>query len=306
MMSCHDQLAHIINLYPYFGSTMGDDSTWSRKAKDTFAGFVGGAVQVLVGQPFDLVKVRMQTGHNNSVTGVIHETLKNEGLTAFYKGTTAPLIGVGLCVSIQFYGFHEAKRQFLKSKGGPLSPSQIFACGGIAGLLNTIATTPIEHVRILVQTQKTMKYLGPFDAARTILKENGLPGLYRGNYITMLREFQAYGTWFLTYEYLISCEVRSGVDRSAIPTYKLMLFGALAGEALWITSYPLDVVKSKIQSDGFGSEKKYRDTRDVILEIWRRNGLKGFWKGLTPTLLRALPASASTFASVELALRFLT
>lgn len=93
---------------------VGDDP-FSRKVKDIAAGFVSGLTQVLIGQPADLVKIRLQTSPTPTTSGAtIHQVPKKEGPLAFYKGTLALLFGVGTCVSLQFYGFHEAKLQLLK------------------------------------------------------------------------------------------------------------------------------------------------------------------------------------------------
>ncbi|CAN6624792.1 mitochondrial glycine transporter Ymc1p [Trichomonascus vanleenenianus] len=284
-------------------SEKGQDNSVSRKAKDIAAGFFGGAVQVLVGQPFDLVKVRIQAGQYKTPVEALTQTLKNEGVFAFYKGTAAPLIGVGACVSVQFYAFLEAKRQILQAfKQQQLTFPQIYLCGAVAGIANTVVSSPVEQLRIILQTQKDGRYKGPIDAAKQVFRSHGLfRGLYRGFNVTLLREAQAYGVWFLTYEYLMSLEKR---PRDDVPAWKLMVYGALAGEALWLASYPLDVIKSKVQSDSF-ERPQYTSARDALRKTWTTSGMPGFWRGLAPTLLRAIPASASTFASVELALRVL-
>ena len=113
----------------------------------------------------------------------------------------------------------------------------------------------------------------------------------------MWREAQAYGVWFLVFEYLMGADAkRNGVRREEISTGKVALYGGLAGEALWIASYPFDVVKSKMQSDGFGKEQRYKTMRDCFRQTWRNEGFLGFWKGLGPTMLRAMPVSGGTFA----------
>lgn len=285
---------------------MSTDHSWQRKAKDTASGFVGGAVQVLVGQPFDLVKVRLQTGQFRSIGEAVAKTLANEGPLAFYKGTAAPLIGVGACVSVQFYAFHEAKRQILdRTKASALTFPQFYAAGAVAGITNSLIAAPVEQLRILLQTQKDGRYAGPVDAARKIYGSHGLRGIYRGGLVTALREGQAYGVWFLTFEYLMAREMRAGRRRDDIPAWKLMLYGAIAGEMLWLASYPLDVVKSQVQGDAFGPQRRYRGALDAARQTWAVSGFRGFWRGIVPTLLRATPASASTFASVELTLRLL-
>ncbi|CDK26161.1 unnamed protein product [Kuraishia capsulata CBS 1993] len=288
------------------------DHSISRKLKDVAAGFAGGAVQVLIGQPFDLVKVRMQTGQYLSPITAIRDTLKNEGILAFYRGTLAPLFGVGVCVSVQFYGFHEAKRQLLKfnPKQSELTLGQFYLAGAFAGIVNTPITSPVEQIRILLQTQRgneTTLYKGPRDAVSQIYQTYGARGLGRGSLITVLREFQAYGVWFLTYEFLMqnACRTRK-IARESISTPELMLYGAIAGDTLWLSSYPLDVIKSRLQSDKFGAESRYGGKiSNVVREIVKAEGLRGFWRGIGPALVRAIPCSAATFTTVEFALRLM-
>lgn len=96
---------------------------------------------------------------------------------------------------------------------------------------------------------------------------------------------------------------RNGIDRKEIPSYKIALYGGLAGEALWLASYPFDVVKSKMQTDGFGDKQKFRTMRACFAATWRADGIRGFWRGIIPTLFRAMPVSAGTFAVVEMTMR---
>ncbi|GMF08781.1 unnamed protein product [[Candida] boidinii] len=100
---------------------------------------------------------------------------------------------------------------------------------------------------------------------------------------------------------------RQNIKREEISTLELVLYGGLAGEALWLASYPLDVIKSKIQSDSFNKDiSKYNGKIiPVVKDILKNEGIYGFFRGIAPALLRALPVSAATFTSVEFALRVL-
>ncbi|KAF4827278.1 putative mitochondrial carrier [Colletotrichum tropicale] len=283
-------------------------------AKDLFAGAAGGIAQVLLGQPFDIVKVRLQTS-TTATTAVDAATqiYKNEGPLAFYKGTLTPLLGIGACVSIQFGAFHQARRYFeaanAANAGSPaLSYGQYYAAGAFAGVANSVISGPIEHVRIRLQTQPhgaARLYSGPLDCVRKLSAHGGvLKGLYRGEAVTIWREAQAYGVWFLAFEWMMNADAaRNKVDRKEIPSYKVAWYGGLAGEALWLGSYPFDVVKSKMQTDGFGAEQRYKTMRDCFAQTYRGEGLRGFWRGIVPTLLRAMPVSAGTFAVVEMTMR---
>ncbi|ROT35826.1 mitochondrial carrier [Sodiomyces alkalinus F11] len=291
-------------------------------AKDLFAGAAGGITQVLVGQPFDIVKVRLQTSTtHSSALEAATAIWKHEGPLAFYKGTLTPLIGIGACVSVQFGAFHQARRWFearnaaaASSPSKPSTPSytQYYAAGAFAGIANSVLSGPIEHVRIRLQTQphaaSARLYNGPLDCVRKLSSQGGgvFPGLFRGQAVTVLREAQAYGVWFLTFEWLMNADAaRNRIDRREVPSWKIAFYGGLAGEALWLSSYPFDVVKSKMQTDGFGAAQRYASMRDCFAQIWRAEGAAGFWKGIGPTLLRAMPVSAATFATVELMMRLI-
>ncbi|KAL9022977.1 MAG: hypothetical protein Q9196_007445, partial [Gyalolechia fulgens] len=213
-----------------------------------------------------IVKVRLQT--TTRYTGAVDaatKILKDEGPLAFYKGTLTPLIGIGACVSVQFGGFHYARRQFearntLQGSAPALSYSQLYASGAFAGLANSFLSGPIEHVRIRLQTQPHgagRLYNGPLDCVRKLGAHEGvLRGVYRGQAVTLMREAQAYGVWFLSFEYMMNRHARvNAMPRSEISAPLIALYGGIAGEALWMASYPFDVVKSKMQSDGFGSRR---------------------------------------------------
>ncbi|KAI1620817.1 MC family mitochondrial carrier protein [Exophiala viscosa] len=293
------------------------NGSWARTAKDLSSGAAGGVAQVLLGQPFDIIKVRLQTTskYPNAVSCAT-SIFRNEGPTAFYKGTLTPLIGIGACVSVQFGAFHYARRAFeernLKAnRPADLSYGQYYLSGAFAGLTNSVLSGPIEHVRIRLQTQPhgaDRLYSGPLDCIKKLSAHEGvLRGLYRGQAVTYWREAQAYGVWFLTFEYLMAQDMkRNNVKRSEISSPKIAFYGGLAGEALWIASYPFDVVKSKMQTDGFGPDQKYKSMRDCFAKTWMVEGMRGFWKGIVPTLARAMPVSAGTFAVVEMTMRALS
>ncbi|AQZ14236.1 YMC2 (YBR104W) and YMC1 (YPR058W) [Zygosaccharomyces parabailii] len=282
----------------------------TRVAKDLLAGTAGGIAQVLVGQPFDTTKVRLQTSSApTTAKEVISNLLRKEGPLAFYKGTLTPLIGVGACVSLQF-GVNEAMKRYFHSKntGKPdtLTLTQYYTCGVAGGLSNSLLAAPIEHVRIRLQTQTgsgaDAAYKGPLDCIKQLRSQGKL---MRGLGPTALREAHGIGIYFLTYEAMVADQVRNGVPRVDIPAWKLCFFGALSGTALWLMVFPVDVVKSVMQTDDLFHPKYGKSSFSVAGEMWRRHGLSSFFKGFGPTMLRAAPANAATFATFELIMRLL-
>ncbi|KAG8704934.1 Mitochondrial carrier protein ymc2 [Ceratobasidium sp. 423] len=294
----------------------------SNTAKDLTAGTVGGIAQVLVGQPFDIVKVRMQTAAPGTYKGVLDcagGILKNEGPLSFYKGTLTPLLGIGLCVSIQFAAVEGTKRAFVdmnkrNGTGGPdgtlLSSAQLLTAGAVAGLANSVVSGPVEHIRIRLQTQPhhAKLYNGPWDAAKKIYRSNGIAGIYKGQNPTFLREATGYGAYFWAYEKLVQREMRvNNCKREDIAPTKAILFGAAAGYALWAVIFPIDMIKSRIQTDGFSfaTGQKYKSGTDAVRQIWKAEGIPAFTRGLVPILVRSPFANGATFLGFELASRFL-
>lgn len=138
------------------------------------------------------------------------------------------------------------------------------------------------------------------EVALTIFKKHGLRGLYRGISSTALRDI-GYGAYFAAYEgtllvftppkaaphdhsSLIS-EADTSIETHSWPI--LLLAGGVAGVTGWFATFPLDVVKTRVQSS-FGSEplNPYRNTWSTIVNSYRQEGVAVFFRGLAPTLIR--------------------
>lgn len=295
----------------------GDDDTLLT-VKDFVAGTIAGVLQVIVGQPFDIIKVRIQA--QSPINPIYKNPLDcakkiyaNEGLYTFYRGTLSPLVGIGACVSIQF-GVNEACKRILKkykkeyNKPNPnhLSLFQLASCGAIAGLVNAVVSIPVEHIRIKMQVEGTKlikKYNGSYDCLKKIYKEHGIHGIYKGGAPTLPREAISYFFYFGMYEGFMQWSEKQHGDRNSIPLWKVMLFGSLAGLGEWLPGYPFDVIKSKYQADDINNPK-YKSIKQCAFDIYRTSGVRGFYSGLVPCLMRAPPANAATFAGFELTLRF--
>ncbi|KAJ9106795.1 hypothetical protein QFC20_003979 [Naganishia adeliensis] len=287
----------------------------SRTQKDLLAGTVGGIAQVLVGQPFDMVKVRMQTsapGTFSSALDCASRVLKNEGPLAFYKGTLTPLLGIGACVSIQFAALESAKRYFRgnKAPGQELSLPELCAAGAFAGVANTIVSGPVEHIRIRLQTQPNVTpklYNGPLDCIKKLYAANGIAGVFKGQLSTIWRDGVGYGAYFACYEALVQrhCQ-KNNMARADISPIWAVAYGAAGGYALWAVIYPVDVIKSKLQTDSLDKSKAaYKGIVDCARKTWRTQGMAGFTNGLSPTLIRSPFANGATFLFFELTMRML-
>lgn len=282
-------------------------------AKEFIGGTVGGIAQVLSGQPFDIIKVRQATSATPiSAVSAALTMLKQEGALAFWRGSTAPLLGVGACVSIQFGVLENSKRLVQNSKGKSLETLDYILCGAIAGMANTIVSAPAEHFRIKMQVQGKVDprgdplYKNDADCIKSIYKNYGIKGTYRGFWITLLREAVTFGSYFGAYEYIVNYHlIPEGGTKKDVEAWKLFCTGGFSGYFYWGPWYPIDAIKSKLQADSF-SNPRFNGFIDCAKKTLASEGLAGFYKGFWPCMLRAFPVNATTFLAYELTMRVIS
>jgi solute carrier family 25 carnitine/acylcarnitine transporter 20/29 len=277
---------------------------------------VAGWAQVLSGQPFDTVKVRLQTARpgENVYNGPIDAAKKiwaGEGMKGFYKGTLIPMIGVGFCVSVQFAAQTQVRKYFAEQnkKNGrgdqPLSLMQVGIAGAAAGLANAPLSTPIEHIRIRLQVQSGQT-LGPFALMQDMINKHGPLSIFKGWNPTVAREIPGYAFYFMSYELAIRAATPAGKTVNDLSSLTLLTCGALGGLGMWLTCYPLDVVKSRMQADSMDpTQARYSSTLACYRSILATEGIRGFYRGLAPCLARAFPVNAITFLAYELTMRLM-
>lgn len=273
--------------------------------KEFIAGCVAGFSKVFTGQPFDIVKVRLQgfQGQNKpSALSVAKNIIQNEGgPTALWKGSLPPLLGVGATVSIQFGASENIKKILIRNNGGKkLSFNEQCFAGFMAGFLNSFVSAPLEHFRIRIQTQSQTApiYKGSMDCMATIFRSYGLTGVFRGFVPTALRDSFGYGIYFATYAWFMDL-FAPGQARREQNVFKIGLAGALTGILFWSAIFPFDVIKTRFQTDSL-TEPQYRSMKDGFSKVYQAKGLAGFYGGFFPCFLRAIPVNGIVFMMFEL------
>jgi solute carrier family 25 carnitine/acylcarnitine transporter 20/29 len=228
-----------------------------------------------------------------------------EGLGSFYKGTLSPLVGIGAAVAIQFATLETVKsvlseRRVAAGQGPTLSLAEVGVAGAVAGAVTSSVSTPVEHIRIRMQVQTGPggQYAGTVDATQKIFGKHGLRGVYKGAGATLYREIIGYAGYFVTYEAVKRSLVGPGETASMM---HILTAGAVAGFGMWIPAYPLDVVKSVLQTESM-SNPPLRNTVGALRHIVATQGVGGLFRGFGPCMARAAPANAATFVAYEWAL----
>ncbi|XP_068433051.1 mitochondrial basic amino acids transporter-like isoform X2 [Clinocottus analis] len=189
------------------------------------------------------------------------------------------------------------------------TPTNQFLAGAAAGAIQSVICCPMELAKTRMQMQGTGEkkpsrklYKNSLDCLVRIYNREGLRGVNRGMVTTLIRETPGFGVYFLAYDVLTRSLGFEPNDRYMIP--KLLFAGGMAGIFSWLSTYPVDVIKSRLQADGVGGVNQYNGIADCVRQSVRREGYMVFTRGLTSTLLRAFPVNAATFATVTLILLY--
>lgn len=287
-------------------------------AKDLTAGTVGGAAQLIVGHPFDTIKVKLQSqpaplpGQPAKFSGAmdaVKQTIGAEGPRGLYKGMGAPLATVAAFNALLFTVRGQMEALLRTEPGSPLSVNQQVVCGAGAGVAVSFLACPTELIKCRLQAQSALsdsatsagavKYGGPMDVAKHVLKsEGGLRGLYKGLVPTFAREVPGNAAMFGVYE-AIKQYIAGGTDTSGLGRGSLIVAGGLAGAAFWGSVYPTDVVKSMMQVDDYRNPK-FSGSIDAFKKILASEGIKGLYRGFGPAMARSIPANGACFLAYEI------
>ncbi|KAJ3343815.1 hypothetical protein HDU83_005518 [Entophlyctis luteolus] len=175
-----------------------------------------------------------------------------------YKGMASPIAGVALINSLLF---------------------------GVHGwFMHQIAAPP------------STRYAGNWDCITQMYRAGGgLRAFYVGMLPTLWRDTPSYGAYFASYE-LFAGLLTPPTQPLDEPSAGLLIAGGLAGIVSWISTYPFDVIKTRMQSDLLGARSSMVKT---AIDIYRADGLRPFFSGLGATCVRAFPTNAATFYGVS-------
>eukprot|EP00934_Nitzschia_sp_Nitz4_P002687 Nitzschia sp. Nitz4//scaffold264_size26629//24865//25954//NITZ4_008241-RA/size26629-augustus-gene-0.3-mRNA-1//1//CDS//3329544818//2677//frame0 len=290
---------------------------------DFVAGGVAGSASVIVGHPFDTIKVRMQTSLGGGMRG---SASSYGGILSLYRGLAAPLSTACVINALIFSSYGWSSRVYDQVVGLPPDNAadahplhdpfkKAFTCGSFAGLVQALVVCPMEHVKCRLQVQHAKGspdhlHKGPVQAARSILRSHGMPGLFRGWSVTMWREVPAFGAYFALYD-LMKDNLNSFFAQRAGPNNKdsgyyawaaSALAGGITGASTWLMIYPFDVIKTKIQTLPIDTPLEKRRILTVGSEIVQKHGISALFRGLNITVFRAFPVNAIIFPVYEFTL----
>lgn len=296
---------------------------------DFVAGWVGGISTLLICHPMDTLKVRLQISrlhgtchreeyYRNSIEAAI-KIRRKEGIAAFYRGIAAPMAGIGIANAALFgvYGKATAYLTALRSQQASVEDPGLaghlqntteltvldnICCATLGGIAHTYVLTPFEVIRIRLQTESMFRhrqYFGAIHCARKIYGQGGVRKLYLGLGAALARDIPGAVVYFGSYGLLRQMLPQ---EDGASNVLSILFAGGCAGVAQWWLIFPLDTIKTRMQT---AKEGMYIDWLHVARDLYKKEGVPAFYSGIAPALSRAFIANACCFAGVELSLKFM-
>ncbi|KAL5401321.1 hypothetical protein PMIN03_011612 [Paraphaeosphaeria minitans] len=300
---------------------------------DFWAGYTSGAVGILIGNPLDLVKTRLQAGSpapHAGPTGAVMGPAPVADVSprsfrqhfdragTLVKGTTAPLLGYGALNAILFMTYNRTLTLLHDTPELPTSFAKVWCAGAAGGLASFIVSAPTELIKCRAQVS-TDRATSSWTVVRDVWKREGIRGLYYGGAITSIRDAFGYGWYFWTYEWSKQA-VSSPTDTDRDAAIKVLLCGGLAGVVTWASIFPMDVVKTRVQTQLINVRAPHRDgereallphqahgrrlsTLQVAQKAYQAEGARVFFRGLGICSIRAFIVNAVQWAVYEWMMR---
>jgi len=234
-----------------------------------------------------------------------------EGARSLWSGLS-PTLALALPTTVLYLtSYEQLKDYLLRFSGGTAAAAAeqhltlvSLASGGISRVLTCATVAPLELVRTKMQSQKMALYEVRKAVIKTVEAE-GVMGLWKGFTATIMRDVPFSALYWPVYEYLRPPEFE--LNRTFVA-------GAVSGTIASTVTLPFDVIKTRRQLE-LGENivrNLHLDSRAapsnafVAREIYEAHGLRGFWTGLTPRIIKVAPACAIMISSYEFFKQFFT
>ena len=308
---------------------------------DLTAGSCGGIANVMVGQPLDTIKVKMQTfpALYNSMFQCLRTTLRNDGiLRGLYAGTTPALAANIAENSVLFaaYGNCQTLIMWLRDKRNQsdLTTLDKASSGFLAAFFSSLSTSPTELIKCKLQAMREMtavpvasnggenklnspqnvsnRFNGTKPKARPAKQISAIrltaeiiknEGISRGLFrgLSATLVREMPGYFFFFGGYELTKVALTDGKPEEAGLVDTIIAGGVGGVVLWTAIFPFDLVKSRIQVEGLN-----QGMFNVMFGIIRKSGFRSLYKGLTPTLLRTFPSTGALFVAYEYSKDFMT
>ncbi|EGR31242.1 mitochondrial ornithine carrier protein, putative [Ichthyophthirius multifiliis] len=212
---------------------------------------------------------------------------KYNSFKALFRGGSMPLIAQIFEGSLLF-GIIDCLKYKFQVKSD-ISMSSLF-CYFVAGAVDGAFLSPFELIKIRRQLQSNQQCQkeGILQIIRCIYKDKGILGFFRGCSSTVLKESFGNSIYFYSYYYSVSLLDKLNERKSEkVRSFDSFLCGSFSGVAYWLFIYPIDTIKTIIQSHDKNIPNVFQYTKDII----QKDGFYRLYRGICPVLIRSIPSN---------------
>ncbi|KAK0610479.1 mitochondrial carrier domain-containing protein [Bombardia bombarda] len=269
------------------------------------AGAFAGIAEHCTMYPIDAIKTRMQIINPTPSTvynGVIQGTYRmatSEGILSLWRGMSSVIIGAGPAHAVYFATYEAVKHLMGGNRVGVHHPLAAATSGACATIASDALMNPFDVIKQRMQIQNSAKiYRSMLDCAKYVYRNEGLGAFYVSYPTTLSMTVPFTALQFLAYE---------SISTSMNPTKKYdplthCMAGAVAGGFAAALTTPMDVIKTMLQTRGSARDAELRTVsgfRAGCSLLLRREGVKGFFKGVGPRVLTTMPSTAICWSAYE-------
>ncbi|KAG0280636.1 hypothetical protein BGZ95_009377 [Linnemannia exigua] len=292
----------------YMKSLMTSDTV-----KHLIAGGAAGAVSRTIVSPLERMKILFQVqgpepANYQGVIPTLRKMWVEEGFLGFMRGNGTNVIRIVPYSAVQFASYEQFKKLLMDPTKRDLDTPRRLTAGALAGLTSVAFTYPLDIVRTrlsiqsaqVANTKEAQAALPGIWKTMVLIytKEGGVVGLYRGLGPTLTGVAPYVALNFQAYEVLRTHLTPPG---EIAPSVGMKLVcGAVAGSFAQTVTYPLDVLRRRMQVTGMDAVSyKYSSTWDGVKKIIKQEGVRGLYKGMVPNYLKVAPAISISFVVYE-------
>lgn len=236
--------------------------------------------------------------------------LREEGALAFWKGNGVTILHRLPYSAINFYSYEKYQDLLLRGlgaeEGGPAAASlglgmavKLLA-GGCAGCTAASLTYPLDLVRTRLAAQKRSTYYkGVWGTLGRIVRDEGVLGLYKGMGATLLGVGPNIAINFCVYETLKARWLLKHPETP--PTLVSLACGSLAGIFSSTATFPLDLVRRRMQLEGAGGRAKVynKGVAGMFAHIVKHEGTLALYRGIVPEYYKVVPGVSIAFMTYD-------
>ncbi|XP_054737769.1 calcium-binding mitochondrial carrier protein SCaMC-3-like [Anastrepha obliqua] len=279
------------------------------------AGGLAGAASRTCTAPLDRIKVFLQVQpHKTAISDTVKYMLNEGGIRSMWRGNGMNVLKIAPESAIKFAAYEHMKRLIRGDEKRPMTISERFMAGAMAGSIAQTAIYPMEVLKTRLALSKTGQYKGILNAAKKIYLQEGARSFYRGYVPNMLGIIPYAGIDLAAYETLKRKYVSShNVEQ---PSFLVLLAcGSVSSTLGQICSYPLALVRTRLQVKGGNTNMQptlglsLRQNDDNMIGVFRNivnnEGVFGLYRGITPNFIKMVPAVSISYVVYEYSSRAL-